>query len=145
MPWDGYLKYFQPKPEFKERRKEVYTRNLLTRFNLPGGTFSAGSPLWTGSPHRQACSSSSTPPPSLSTGSPYITPSHSQPNSPQHSSSGSESDEGSDPSLGSPPAVQNKNKPMTSLRSRAGNALHARRQLDDVKANRRRCMSDSVA
>lgn len=37
VPWDGYLKYFQPKPEFKERRKEVYTRNLLTRFNMPGG------------------------------------------------------------------------------------------------------------
>ena len=55
VPWDGYFKYFQPKvrrlcvesrarpelnaqlqPEYKQRRQQVFTRQLLKRFNLDG-------------------------------------------------------------------------------------------------------------
>ena len=32
VPWDGYLKYFKPRPAYKERRKEQYTKLLVSRF-----------------------------------------------------------------------------------------------------------------
>eukprot|EP00730_Choanoeca_flexa_P016445 TRINITY_DN7768_c0_g1_i5.p1 TRINITY_DN7768_c0_g1~~TRINITY_DN7768_c0_g1_i5.p1 ORF type:complete len:446 (+),score=41.90 TRINITY_DN7768_c0_g1_i5:21-1358(+) len=34
VPWDGYFKYFQPKPEYKKRRQQVFTRQLIRRFQL---------------------------------------------------------------------------------------------------------------
>ncbi|EDQ84773.1 uncharacterized protein MONBRDRAFT_29885 [Monosiga brevicollis MX1] len=39
VPWDGYYKYFKPKPEYKRRRQQVFTDQLIRRFNLtPSGT-----------------------------------------------------------------------------------------------------------
>ena len=34
VPWDGYLKYFQPKPEYKKNRQKIYAKMLRQRFNL---------------------------------------------------------------------------------------------------------------
>lgn len=34
VPWDGYLKYFRPKPEYRRSRQQVYERTLQHRFDF---------------------------------------------------------------------------------------------------------------
>eukprot|EP00039_Didymoeca_costata_P018929 m.335553 g.335553 ORF g.335553 m.335553 type:complete len:516 (+) comp17627_c0_seq1:354-1901(+) len=38
VPWDGYLKYYKPRPQYKDNRQRVYARMLESRFgeHIPG-------------------------------------------------------------------------------------------------------------
>ena len=40
VPWDGYLKYYKPRPEYLNTRKQTYAKMLRQRFGLASPTAS---------------------------------------------------------------------------------------------------------
>ena len=40
VPWDGYLKYYKPRPEYLNTRKQTYAKMLRQRFSLVSPTSS---------------------------------------------------------------------------------------------------------
>lgn len=42
VPWDGYLKYYRPRPSFLEHRQQVVANMLRFRFNLTDENETAG-------------------------------------------------------------------------------------------------------
>lgn len=44
VPWDGYLKYYKPRPEYLQSRKLTYAKMLRQRFGLDGSRSKTPSP-----------------------------------------------------------------------------------------------------